>query len=62
MDGKISYWSVDNGTVDLVNGVGHTNLVCSLLATSDTLYTLGFDKTMRKVSIDTHEFLLVIKY
>jgi WD40 repeat protein len=57
MDGKISYWTVDSGEVQLVKGAGHSNLVCSLAATPDALYSLGLDKNLKKASIETNEFL-----
>ena len=42
--------------MDLVSGPGHTNLVCSMQATADRLYSLGMDKALKTVEIATNEF------
>ena len=56
MDGRISYWDAVSGEVNLVGGVGHTNLVCSMTATPENLYSLGFDKNLRKTPTDTNQY------
>jgi len=55
-DGRISYWSVDGGEVDLVSGSVHTNQVCSIVATPDKLYSLGLDKSFKTIQAATNEF------
>ena len=47
---------MDRGDVDLMAGVGHTNLVKSLVATPDTLFSLGLDKTFKSASTATNEY------
>ena len=50
------YWGVESGEVELVSGPGHTNLVCSMVATPDALYTLGVDKSLKTISTGNNEF------
>ena len=50
------YWDAESGEVNLVGGVGHTNLVCSMTATPENLYSLGFDKNLRKIPTDTNQY------
>lgn len=46
--------------MDLVSGPGHTNMVCSIIATPDRLYSLGLDKSFRTIQAATNEFWLVL--
>lgn len=55
----VSIWSIDTGEVSLAGGSGHTNLVCSMAATPEVVYTLGLDKTCRKVSTENNQYLYV---
>ena len=50
------YWGVESGQVDLVSGQGHTNVVCSLHATPETLLSLGLDKNLKTTQLATNEF------
>ena len=56
MDGRVSHWSVEHGDVDLMGGAGHTSLVKTLVATPDTLFSLGLDKTLKSASTSTNEY------
>jgi WD40 repeat protein len=42
--------------VDLVSGQSHTNVVCSLRATPDTLLSLGLDKSVKTTLLASNEF------
>lgn len=46
----------------MIKGNGHTNLVCSLVATEDNLFSLGFDKALKQTSLSTFEFEYVTYY
>lgn len=48
---------MESGEVSLVSGAGHTNLVCSLVATPEAIYSLGLDKNWKAISTATNEFL-----
>ena len=39
------YWDAESGEVNLVGGVGHTNLVCSMTATPENLSCILSDLT-----------------
>ena len=61
LDSIPCHWDVSgNGDVDLVSGPGHTNMVCSIIATPDRLYSLGLDKSFRTIQAATNEFWLVL--
>lgn len=62
LDSILCYWNLSgNGDVDLVSGQGHTNMVCSIIATPDRLYSLGLDKSFRTIQAATNEFWLVLE-
>ena len=56
LDSVPCHWGVDSGQVDLVSGQGHTNLVCSLQPTPETLLSLGLDKNLKTTELATNEF------
>lgn len=56
MDGRISCWEMESGQVDLVSGQSHSNLVCSLHATPEKLFSLGLDKSMKTSMLADKEF------
>ena len=61
LDSIPCHWDLSgNGDVDLVSGQGHTNMVCSIIATPDKLYSLGLDKSFRTIQAATNEFWLVL--
>ena len=49
-------WGVESGQVDLVSGQGHTNLVCTMKATAERLYSLGLDKSLKTTELASNEF------
>lgn len=53
----VSHWNTESGEVGLVGGAGHTSLVCSMAATPEVLYSVGFDKTMKQTSTESNQFL-----
>ena len=50
------YWNVESGEVELVSGQGHTNMIASLQATPNTLYSMGMDKYLKSFQTATNEF------
>ena len=56
LDSVPCHWGVESGQVDLVSGQGHTNLVCSLQPTPETLLSLGLDKNLKTTELATNEF------
>ena len=42
--------------MDLMDGPGHTNLVCSMVTTADRLHSLGLDKNLKTASTSTNEY------
>ena len=62
LDSIPCHWDLSgNGDVDLVSGQGHTNMVCSIIAMPDKLYSLGLDKSFRTIQAATNEFWLVLE-
>lgn len=55
-DGVINFWDVGSGDNGQVQGISHSNQVQDMTATSNTMFTCGFDDTVRSVNLITCQF------
>ena len=56
----LGYWNTETGDVSLIKGSGHnTQMVCSIAATQDNLFSLGLDKALRRSTTSSFEYTSV---
>ncbi|CAG2103275.1 unnamed protein product [Medioppia subpectinata] len=55
-DGYITYWNPQNGDHNRIEGKGHTNQVADLAFNNGTVYSVGFDDTVRTIDSNDNKF------
>ena len=50
-DGNVTQWDVATGSSERVEGNGHGNFISGATTTSDSLYTIGYDDSLRTVDL-----------
>src|SRR6202000_1150554 len=60
-DGYITYWNPQNGDHNRIAGKGHTNQVADLAFNKNTVYSVGFDDTIKTIDSNDNKFSNEIK-
>lgn len=57
-DGFVTRWDTSSGDQDRVSGKCHSSQVQDMCTSSDSIYTCGFDDTLRKIDPATDEYTM----
>ncbi|KAI1306093.1 Actin-interacting protein 1 [Halotydeus destructor] len=60
-DGCVTYWDAETGDNDRVSGKSHTNQVQDMAHDSTSIYTAGYDDTIKAIDLKSNEYTSQLK-